>query len=350
MSEAVFDNPLGTRGFAFVEFSAPHGSHLLAELFTAMGFTLTHRHRTHELSIYQQNDIVFLVNQTPNSFTSQFTEKHGPCAASMGFLVENAADAYQKALRADAKPYQGQEGISQLTFPSIYGIGDSLLYFVDTQSLKDYLMNECVLLSAPKTSCGLETLDHLTHNVYQGNMIPWADYYERLFNFREIRYFDITGKQTGLFSRALTSPCGKIRIPLNESKDDKSQIAEYLRSYHGEGIQHIALSTQNIYESVERLRAHGISFLTIPDTYYELLDKRLPNHGENKLRMAKNRILIDNDRDRPYALLLQIFTENVIGPIFFEIIQRKGNEGFGEGNFQALFESMELDQVRRGVL
>ncbi len=349
MAEATFDNPLRTRGFAFVEFATPHDG-ALAQLFTAMGFTLTHRHRQYDLSIYQQNEIIFLVNQTPNSFASQFTEKHGPCAASMGFLVENATEAYQKALQADAKPYQGHEGGSQITFSAIYGIGDSLLYFVDTPSLKAYLTKEFIELSPPSNDCGLETLDHLTHNVYQGNMTPWAQYYERLFNFREIRYFDITGKQTGLFSRALTSPCGKIRIPLNESKDDKSQIAEYLRSYRGEGIQHIALSTSNIYETVERLRAQGISFLTIPETYYELLDKRIPNHGEDKQRMAKNRILIDNDHEHPNALLLQIFTENVIGPIFFEIIQRKGNEGFGEGNFQALFESMELDQVRRGVL
>jgi 4-hydroxyphenylpyruvate dioxygenase len=197
---------------------------------------------------------------------------------------------------------------------------------------------------------GLLHIDHLTHNVMRGNMDKWAGFYEKLFNFREIRYFDIEGKKTGLLSRAMTSPCGKIRIPINESQDDKSQIEEYLREYRGEGIQHIALGTSDILRTVDVLREQGVQFQDTPDTYYEGVDKRVGRHGENIEELSKRRVLIDGNPEKGEGLLLQIFTQNVIGPIFFEIIQRKGNDGFGEGNFKALFESIELDQMRRGVL
>jgi 4-hydroxyphenylpyruvate dioxygenase len=199
---------------------------------------------------------------------------------------------------------------------------------------------------------GLTYIDHLTHNLHRGRMKEWADFYERLFNFREVRYFDIEGKLTGLKSKAMTSPCGKIRIPINESSDDKSQIAEYLDLYHGEGIQHIALGTDDIYAAVDGMRRRGVQFQDTIATYYDLVNRRLPNHGENLEELKRLRILIDGatHQGAPNELLLQIFTQTVIGPIFFEIIQRKGDQGFGEGNFRALFESIELDQVRRGVL
>jgi 4-hydroxyphenylpyruvate dioxygenase len=253
----------------------------------------------------------------------------------------------------------------ELNIPAIKGIGDSLVYFVDRWHGKDgatagaignisiYDVDFVPIAGAPDrpAGVGLHFIDHLTHNVERGRMQVWADFYERIFGFREIRYFDIKGKMTGLHSRALCSPCGKIRIPINESADDKSQIEEYLREYRGEGIQHLALACQDIHASVEALRARGIGLLDTPDRYYDLLEQRLPGHGEDLARLRKNRILLDGTTkgQRP-ELLLQIFTETVIGPIFFELIQRKGDEGFGEGNFQALFQAMEADQVKRGVL
>jgi 4-hydroxyphenylpyruvate dioxygenase len=241
----------------------------------------------------------------------------------------------------------------ELNIPAIEGIGGSLIYLVDRygeHSIYDVDFVPIPGADAQAKGMGLVCVDHLTHNVHQGRMTQWASFYEKLFNFREIRYFDIEGKLTGLRSKAMTSPCGKIRIPINESADDKSQIAEYLEAYHGEGIQHIALGTSDIYASVAALRRRGVPFQTVPDTYYEAVDARLPGHGEDLKRLAEERILIDGAPTKGGGLLLQIFTQTVIGPIFFEIIERKGNEGFGEGNFQALFESIELDQIRRGVL
>ena len=242
----------------------------------------------------------------------------------------------------------------ELNIPAIHGIGDSLIYFVDrygdhTIYDVDFRPVEGTVRS-PK-GVGLLEVDHLTHNVFQGRMDVWAGFYEKLFNFREIKYFDIEGKLTGLKSKAMTSPCGKIRIPIIESSDDKSQIAEYLAAYNGEGIQHIALSTGDVYATVESLMGLGTRFMAPPpDTYYEMLETRLPGHGEDVARLKRNGILNDGAPTKDGGLLLQIFTETVIGPIFFEIIQRKGDDGFGEGNFRALFESIEADQIRRGVL
>src|SRR5579864_8977643 len=256
---------------------------------------------------------------------------------------------YELALKNGAKPFVGRTGPMELNIPAIEGIGGSALYLVDRYGGHTiYDVDFVAVGDAEVPGAGLTRIDHLTHNVYKGRMDHWAKFYEDLFNFREIRYFDIEGKLTGLKSRAMTSPDGKIRIPLNESADDKSQIAEYLHDYKGEGIQHIALGAGDIYRSVERLRAGGVTFQDTPDTYYERIDNRMKGHGEDVERMKRDRILIDGDAE--HGLLLQIFTQNAIGPIFFELIQRKGNEGFGEGNFRALFESIEADQVRRGVL
>jgi 4-hydroxyphenylpyruvate dioxygenase len=345
----LFDNPMGTDGFEFVEYTAPDPE-LLRALFARMGFPVTARHRSKNVTLHRQGDINFVINAEPRGFGQRFARAHGPSACAMAFRVKDAARALRRAVELGAKPVEGEVGPMELRIPAIEGIGGSLIYLVDRYG--DRTIYDVDFLPAQERStargAGLSLIDHLTHNVQRGNMDKWAGFYERLFNFREIRYFDIEGKKTGLFSRAMTSPCGRIRIPINESQDDKSQIEEYIREYHGEGIQHIALATPDIYASVDALRANGVEFQDTPDTYYEGVDARVTGHRESLPRMQERRILIDGGAQD--GILLQIFTKNVIGPIFFEIIQRKGNEGFGEGNFRALFESIELDQERRGVI
>jgi 4-hydroxyphenylpyruvate dioxygenase len=356
---ATLDNPMGTDGFEFVEYTAPD-PHQLGALFEQMGFTAVARHRSKDVILYRQGRINFVVNREPDSFAQSFARVHGPSACAFAIRVKDAAHAYKRALELGAKPFQGKVGPMELNIPAIRGIGDSLIYLVDRYpgnggDLSIYDVDFKPLEGVPQhpAGAGLLEIDHLTHNVYVGRMDTWAQFYEKLFNFREIRYFDIQGKKTGLTSRALTSPCGKLRIPINEPSDTKSQIQEYLDAYHGEGIQHIALSSADIFETVESLRKREVRFLDTPDTYYDRVDARVKDHGEDLERMKRNKILLDGegvDKDNHEDKLLQIFTETVIGPIFFEIIQRKGNEGFGEGNFRALFESIEAEQIARGVV
>jgi 4-hydroxyphenylpyruvate dioxygenase len=347
-------NPMRTDGFEFVEYAAPDPD-LLRRLFESMGLPAVARHRSKNVTLHRQGDINFIINAEHDSFAQQFARAHGPCACAMAFRVADARYAYSRALELGANPGPVTAGPMELNIPSIRGIGGSLIYLVDRYGERtiydvDFVPVKTVPESAGAAAAevGLTRIDHLTHNVRRGNMNVWAAFYEKLFNFREIRYFSIEGKQTGLFSRALTSPCGKIRIPINESQDDKSQIEEYLSEYKGEGIQHIALGSDDIYRTVDALRSRGVQFQDTPDTYYEGVDQRVVGHSESLPELKKRRILIDGGLDS--GILLQIFTKNAIGPIFFEIIQRKGNEGFGEGNFQALFESIELDQKRRGVI
>ena len=344
-----FDNPMGTDGFEFVEYTAPDPERLRS-LFARMGFPITARHRSKNVTLHRQGDINFVINAEPQGFGQQFARLHGPSACAMAFRVKDAAAAFRRAVELGAKPVETRVGPMELHIPAIEGIGGSLIYLVDRYGERTIYDVDFVPVQDPLAvrTAGLTLIDHLTHNVNRGNMDRWAGFYEKLFNFRQIRYFDIEGKKTGLFSRAMTSPCGKIRIPINESQDDKSQIEEYLREYHGEGIQHIALFTDDIYASVDALCANGVEFQDTPDTYYEGVDERVTGHRESLARMKERRVLIDGSGKE--GILLQIFTKNVIGPIFFEIIQRKGNEGFGEGNFRALFESIELDQERRGVI
>jgi 4-hydroxyphenylpyruvate dioxygenase len=347
----LWDNPMGTDGFEFVEYTGPD-PHALTELFGRMGFAAAARHRSKNVTLYKQGDVNFILNAEPESFAQAFARLHGPSVCAIAFRVADAAKAYERAIALGAKPVHGKVGPMELNIPAIEGIGGSLIYLVDRYGDRTIYDVDFVPLSADTAppAAGITAIDHLTHNVHRGRMELWAEFYERLFNFREIRYFDIEGKLTGLRSKAMTSPCGRIRIPINESADDKSQIAEYLEAYHGEGIQHIALATADIYATVEALQSRGVSFMSVPDTYYEAVDGRVPGHGEDLARLQRSRILIDGAPEAGQGLLLQIFTETVIGPIFFEIIQRKGNEGFGEGNFRALFESIERDQIRRGVL
>jgi 4-hydroxyphenylpyruvate dioxygenase len=362
-----WNNPMGTNGFEFIEYAAPDPA-ALGALFEQIGFTRIARHRHKHVTLYRQGDINFIINAEPDSFAQRFARQHGPSICAIAIRVNDAAYAYQRALKMGAWGFDNKTGPMELNIPAIKGVGDSLIYFVDrwrgkesgngmvAGAIGDISIYDVDFIAIAGTSAtplghGLTYIDHLTHNVHRGCMKEWADFYEKLFNFREVRYFDIEGKMTGLKSKAMTSPCGKIRIPINESSDDKSQIEEYLDQYHGEGIQHIALGTNDIYATVEALQARGVIFQDTIDTYYDLIDRRLPHHGENLEQLRRLRILVDgNSNATQRELLLQIFTQPVIGPIFFEIIQRKGDEGFGEGNFRALFESIELDQVKRGVL
>lgn len=367
MEFQTWDNPMGTDGFEFIEYAAPDPA-ALGALFEQMGFVAIARHRNKDVTLYRQGDVNFIINAEKDSFAQRFARQHGPSICAIAFRVNDAAYAYKRALELGAWGFDNRTGPMELNIPAIKGIGDSLIYFVDRWrgkdesrgvakgAIGDISIYDVDFVAIPGAEAhpvgnGLTYIDHLTHNVHRGRMKEWADFYTNLFNFREIRYFDIEGKLTGLKSKAMTSPCGKIRIPINESSDDKSQIAEYLELYNGEGIQHVALGTDNIYDTVQRMMANKVAFQDTIETYYDLIDRRLPGHGEKLEDLRRLRILVDGtSTDNKRELLLQIFTQNVIGPIFFEIIQRKGDQGFGEGNFRALFESIELDQIRRGVL
>ncbi|MDE1888167.1 MAG: 4-hydroxyphenylpyruvate dioxygenase [Gammaproteobacteria bacterium] len=354
MRPTTFENPMGVDGFEFVEFAAPDAK-LLHDLFPRLGFTRVARHKRRKISLYRQGECNFLVNEEPDSFAADFAKKHGPCACGFAIRFSKPATQLQEqALAKGAEKITHKEASKAVNVPVIAGIGGSMLYLVDRYGAKGEVYDaEFEYLPGaerhPK-GFGLTFIDHLTHNLYFGNMEKFADFYQQLFNFREIRYFDIKGARTGLVSKAMTAPDGMVRIPLNQSSDKKSQINEYLDEYKGEGIQHVALFTNDIYVTVEAMRAKKVAFLDTPDAYYEIIDERIPGHGEDLARMQKNRILMDADDETKKKLLLQIFTQNCIGPIFFEIIQRKGNEGFGNGNFTALFESIEREQMKRGVL
>ena len=362
-----WDNPMGTDGFEFIEYAAPDPK-ALGALFEQMGFAAIARHRHKDVTLYRQGEINFIINGEQDSFAQRFARQHGPSICAIAFRVDDAAFAYKRALELGAWGFDNRTGPMELNIPAIKGIGDSLIYFVDRWrgknaarglpegAIGDISIYDVDFVAIPGAVAnpagnGLTYIDHLTHNVHRGRMKEWAEFYESLFGFREVRYFDIEGKLTGLKSKAMTSPCGKIRIPINESSDDKSQIAEYLDLYHGEGIQHIALGTDDIYSTVEKMKADSVVFQETIATYFDLIDRRLPDHGENLEALRRLHILVDGTSNATEReLLLQIFTQTVIGPIFFEIIQRKGDQGFGEGNFRALFESIELDQIRRGVL
>jgi 4-hydroxyphenylpyruvate dioxygenase len=351
----IWDNPLGTDGFEFVEYTAPDTAEL-HRLFEVMGFSRVARHRSKDVSLYRQGNINFVVNAEPNSLAQKFARDHGPSACAMAFRVKDAAYALRAAVAAGAREVKGTVGAMELNIPAIEGIGGSLIYLVDRHagpSIYDIDFIKEANASLSPAGVGLTEIDHLTHNVSKGRMDYFYDFYNRVFNFREHQYFDITGEYTGLTSRALSAPCGKIRIPINESKfdegsDNLDQIQEFIQQYRGEGIQHVALRTDDILSTWDRLHANGLKFMTPPpDTYYEMLEERVPGHGQQVAELQKRGILLDGAKGR---FLLQIFTQTLIGPIFFEIIDRRGDDGFGQGNFRALFVSMERDQIRRGVL
>ena len=339
-------NPLGLDGFAFCEFTSPDPAAMAAQ-FEQLGFVAAARVSERGLTLYRQGRIAFILNAGEGQ-AATFRAAHGPSANGMAFRVADASGAHRAALERGATAADTTESALPGAY-AIEGIGGSLLYLVDTDPFAEWQAVPGWQQAAAENNVGLDLLDHLTHNVNRGQMRVWSEFYAKLFGFEEQKYFDIKGKATGLFSQAMIAPDKAIRIPLNESQDDKSQIEEFLRDYNGEGIQHLALTTDNIFDTVEKLRARGVRLQDTIETYYELVDKRVPGHGEDLERLRKNRILIDGDIGDE-GILLQIFTENMFGPIFFEIIQRKGNQGFGNGNFQALYESIELDQIRRGVI
>lgn len=349
VTESV-SNPLGFTGFDFLEYTGPDAKHF-ETLFTKWGFKEVGTIPGKKIKLYRQNNINFILNTEPGTFAAQFSKAHGPSICSTGFVFQNANQAYEMALARGAKPYKGSDTEKGATlFPAIYGIGDSLVYFMDQASLSK-LYNDIFKVkpedAAPR-GMGFTVVDHLTNNVPKGEMQKWCDFYKQVFNFRETLYFDIEGKQTGLISKVMRAPVGQFAIPINEPKDGKSQIQEYLDEYKGSGIQHIALITPNIIDTLETLKKSQIEFLSPPpETYYKMLKDRLPMVSEDVERLKKNAILVDGDHD---GYLLQIFSKNNIGPIFFEIIQRKGHDGFGNGNFQALFDAIEQDQRERGYL
>ena len=346
------DNPAGTDGFEFVEFAHPEPQ-ILRDLFGRMGYALTARHKVKDIELWQQGDITYVLNNEPCSHAMRFVAEHGPCAPSMGWRVVDATQAFDHAVAKGAMPYTGAD--KALDLPAIIGIGGSLIYFNDRYGAANPYDAEFDWVAAPKPAgVGFYYLDHLTHNVHKGNMDKWFGFYGDIFGFKQIRFFDIEGKFTGLFSRALTSPCGRIRIPINEDRGETGQIVEYLRRYNGEGIQHIAVGSDDIYAATDEIAARGLKFMPKPPmAYYELSKTRVVGHEEPLDLMARHGILIDGEGvvdGGETRILLQIFSKTVIGPIFFEFIQRKGDDGFGEGNFRALFESIEQDQIDRGVL
>ena len=346
------ENPAGTDGFEFVEFAHPDPQEL-RELFERMGYTHVANHRTRAVELWQQGDITYILNADPESFAAGFVAEHGPCAPSMGWRVADAEAACRQAGEKGAVRYEGPG--KALDVPAIYGIGGSLLYFVDQYYDTSPYNEEFDWIATSKPAgVGFWYLDHLTHNVHKGNMDKWFRFYGDLFNFREIRFFDIEGKYTGLLSRALTSPCGRIRIPINEDRGETGQIVSYLKKYNGEGIQHIAVGARDIYDSTDEIASQGLKFMPgPPETYYDLSYERVTGHDEPVDRMKKHGILIDGEGvvdGGETRILLQIFSKTVIGPIFFEFIQRKGDDGFGEGNFKALFESIEQEQIRAGEI
>lgn len=352
----LFENPMGLNGFEFVEFASPTAG-VLEPVFEKLGFTKVANHRSKNVSLYRQGDINFIINSEPTSQAAFFAQEHGPSACGLAFRVRDSHYAYHRALELGAQPIHIPTGPMELNLPAIKGIGGAPLYLIDRyeDSRSIYDIDFVFLEAADRhpVGCHFTTIDHMTHNVYRGRMAYWGDYYERLFNFREIRYFDIKGEYTGLKSRALTAPDGRIRIPLNEEASEGSgQIEEFLMAYNGEGIQHIALATDDLFKSWDMLKANGVAFMNAPpDAYYDMLGERLPNHGEPVDELQMRGILMDGSTDKgDPRLLLQIFSKEMIGPVFFEFIQRKKDDGFGEGNFKALFESIERDQIQRGVI
>jgi len=351
----LFDNPMGLAGFEFVEFASPIAG-VLEPLFEKMGFSLVAKHRSKNVLLYRQGDINFIVNREPKSLAGYFAAEHGPSACALAFRVRDSHKAYARALELGAQPVDVPTGPMELKLPAIKGIGGAPLYLIDRfeegKSIYDIDFEFLPGVDRHPRGHGFRLIDHLTHNVYRGRMAYWGAFYERLFNFREIRYFDIQGEYTGLTSRAMTAPDGLIRIPLNEeAKQGGGQIEEFLMQFNGEGIQHIALLSDDLLASVDALQLAGIPVLSAPnDVYYEMLAERLPGHGEPVKELQTRGILLDGSTKGGKRLLLQIFSETLLGPVFFEFIQRKGDEGFGEGNFKALFESLERDQIRRGAI
>lgn len=347
-NKVALENPLGLDGMEFVEFASPNSAEL-EQLFAKVGFHKVGVHKRKQVLLYRQNQVNFVINNEPGTFASRFAKQHGPSICATGFRVKSAQRAFELAVQRGARPIETKNDAASHSFPAIYGIGDSAVYFVDRYRAPVHFDDDFRYLVPDRfpRGRGLAGVDHLTNNVPKGEMQKWCDFYKQIFNFHEVRRFDIKGEQTGLTSKVMRSPCQKITIPINEPTEGKSQIQEYLDEYRGSGIQHLAMHTGDIVQTVKQLREMGIEFLDTPDTYYDAVASRVPNVKEALETLKELRILVDGDQE---GYLLQIFTKNLIGPIFFEIIQRRGHNGFGEGNFQALFDAIERDQKKRGYL
>lgn len=341
----IAESPMGIEGMAFLEFGTKDSS-AMKNLFKRFGFSVTGKHKDTGAFYYEQNEVIFILNETPGSFAQEFTAQHGPCACSMGWKVKDAQKAFKLAVERGAKPYEGKAPKLSKNLPAVVGIGGSLIYFVDNRF--DFRAEYSPVDDAFVPQKGLLKIDHLTNNVPVGEMDKWCNFYAKIFDFKEVRYFDIKGLKTGLVSKVMVSPGYKVIIPINEPTDTKSQIQEYLEEYKGSGIQHIAFLVSNAIHVVKALNQEEIQFLDAPPaSYYEALPQRLPLLWETIPTLQSLSLLADGDEA---GYLLQIFTKNMIGPIFFEMIQRENHWGFGEGNFKALFDSIERDQMKRGYL
>jgi 4-hydroxyphenylpyruvate dioxygenase len=267
-------NEIGLNGIDFVEFVSPEPAKL-DRLFKDFGFSRIGHHKTANVDYYNQHDIHFFVNREPNSFATKFGQVHGAAISSMGWRVKNAKKAYELALGRGARPAPKGD----FPWPAIYGIGDSLIYFVEyTPGFERYEKVGFAPLERPEyvQDKGFLVIDHLTNNVQKGTMETWAKFYKEVFGFEEVRYFDIRGAKTGLTSYALRSPCGKFCIPINEAGEAKSQINEYLEEYNGPGIQHLAFLTEDILHSLDRLQGSTVKMLDIDDEYYSDIFKKIP--------------------------------------------------------------------------
>lgn len=344
-------NPLNMNGIAFVEFSTDHPQKM-EKLFYDFGFSKVAKHGDKNIDLFLQNRIVFLLNYEKKSFAHKFQSSHGPSICSMGWRVKNAQKALEEAVKRGAREAKNVDYFENgKAVPAIYGIGDSLIYFIDHEETEKFAYKRIgfELLQDPviQQDKGFLLIDHLTNNVYKGTMQKWATFYKEIFGFEEVRYFDIRGKKTGLTSYALRSPCGTFCIPINEADEAKSQINEYLEEYKGPGVQHLAFLTKDLLKSIRALESTEIKTLDIEPNYYKNVFTRVPNVKEDKKEIERLNVLVDGDEE---GYLLQIFTKNLVGPIFVELIQRQNHLSFGEGNFQALFDSIERDQMKRGVL
>lgn len=346
------ENFLNLDGIDFVEFSSSSPEYL-ENLFFEFGFSKLLNHKSKDISCFQQGDITIMLNREKDSFADSFQKLHGPSISAMAWRVKDPKQALETAIQNGAK----KSDSSDYTYangevvPAIYGIGDSLIYFIEDgrESDLNYQRIGFERLEKPVIvkDKGFLLIDHMTNNVYKGTMEEWAQFYKKVFGFEEVRYFDIKGEKTGLISYALRSPCGKFCIPINEADEAKSQINEYLEEYKGPGIQHLAFLTRDLLHSLHELENTSINTLDIKEDYYESVFNRVPNVKEDKAEIERLNVLVDGDEE---GYLLQIFTKNIVGPIFVEMIQRENHLSFGEGNFQALFDSIERDQMRRGVL
>lgn len=343
-----FENPIGLNGFSFLEFAAPNPADLTVVL-ERFGFRHKAQDNSRTVALYTQGGINLIINNKLESCAATLGRRHGPLVSAMGWRVRDAEFAFWESVRRGAKPFENTE--AGLGIPAIYGIGDSLIYFVDDEGAEKLYSR--FFIANPDyvedTAASLQFIDHLDHIVRIGRMKYWAAFYEKVFNFRQIDYYNIEAKVTGLVFTAMGSPCGKMAIPIGESAKGRSFVKEYLEKFQGEGVNHVAFHTDNLCEAVEYMHARGQKFLPISEKYYKTVNERVPGHREDVERLKKNGILIDGDTE---GYLLQIFTikEPTLDPLFFEFITRRSFQGFGEGNVTTLFEALETDQFRRGYL